>query len=93
MILLLKFNKWTAIGYTHDILLTNSLTVKGYYNGVLTDINEPSINAGGQCEEGIKLILLIGNAPLPGLDSEIPGPGSVYNISMLYLYNKVLDLL
>ena len=46
----------------------------GYYNGVPTDINEASVNTGGQCEEGIKLILLIGDVPLPTLDSETPGP-------------------
>ena len=49
-------------------------TLIGYYNGVPTDINEVSVNTGGQCEEGIKLILLIGDVPLPALDSETPGP-------------------
>ena len=46
------------------------------------DVDESSINAGGQCEAGFKMILLIGDVPLPTsptlttTDSEIPGIGS-----------------
>lgn len=63
---------WYIIWYSSNLFFP-----LGYYNGVPADIDEDSVNTGGQCEEGIKLILLIGDVSLnPTLESEIPGTGS-----------------
>jgi hypothetical protein len=63
-------------------MITLLLSIIGYYNGILADIDEDSIHTGGQCEEGIKLILAIGDVPInpdpvtTATDSEVPGTGS-----------------
>lgn len=36
----------------------------GYSNGSLKDVDEKSINSGGQCKEGLKMIVVIGDVPL-----------------------------
>ena len=34
----------------------------GYYNGVIRDVTEESIISGGECEDGLKMVLVIGDA-------------------------------
>ena len=36
----------------------------GYYNGIPSDIDDTSIHTGGQCEDGLRLILAIGDVPI-----------------------------
>ena len=36
----------------------------GYYNGVIRDVAKESIISGGECEDGLKMVLVIGDAIL-----------------------------
>ena len=40
------------------------LCTLGYSNGSLKDVDEKSVNSGGQCKEGLKMIVVIGDVPL-----------------------------
>ena len=41
----------------------------GYSNGQPRDANNPSISSGGQCTDGLKMVVLIGEVtnPTPGM--------------------------
>ena len=36
------------------------VTLIGYYNGILEDIRNESINTGEECEAGLKMVFVIG---------------------------------
>ena len=49
--------------------------MQGYSNGMLKGVNDPNINSGGQCEDGLKMIIIIGEVPLEP-DGSLPTDGS-----------------
>ena len=48
---------------------------QGYSSGMLTGANDPNINFGGQCEDGLKMIIIIGEVSLND-DGSLPTDGS-----------------
>ena len=70
----------------------------GYSNGLLRDANNQSINWGGQCDLGVRMIFVIGDVspnslPTPTLPpptpvvSRVPGK---YKQSKMELYNLAI---
>ena len=51
-------------------LQTKNLSLLGYSNGDLGDVTQDSIHSGGECDRGLKLVLVIGR--VQGEDSGGP---------------------
>lgn len=45
--------------------------IQGYYNGVPGDADDDSINSGGQCEDGPKMIVVIGEVLVTLIDPAV----------------------
>ena len=59
-------------------------TYTGYYNSsVPSSANDPTMHSGGQCELGVKMIIIIGEVPLlpngslPTQNGSLPNTGGV----------------
>ena len=55
------------------MLLTRpTLFLLGYSNGELANANNASINSGGQCSDGLRMIIVIGEVTLPTVPATAP---------------------
>lgn len=50
-----------------------NVTTVGYSTGVAKDAADKDITSGGQCENGLKMVVLIGENPNPNLNPNTPG--------------------
>ena len=45
--------------------MSTLIIIAGYSDGNLSSANDQSINYGGQCADGLKMVVLIGENPTP----------------------------